>query len=219
MKQTGNKNWEKHWNKLDESFVGKFFSFYRKNIIANAVAYYLDKYFPHKGTFVECGSGSSQTTIKLNKRNRKIIALDLSPAALKLAKEVKQIDECIVGDIFKLPFKDSSIDGIWNLGVMEHFEEKDIAKILSEFSRVLKEDSYAILFWPPKLGPVNLTLTSLESIAKVFGKNLDFFPDEISLLSKKIDLKKLAFEADFSKVEVKRSLRDLFTHAIVIFKK
>jgi len=219
MKKTGNKNWDIHWSKLNKSLLGNFCSFYRKNIIANAVAYYLDKYFPNKGTFVECGSGTSQTTIRLNKRNRKIIALDIAPSALKLAKQVKQIDECIVGNILNLPFKDSSIEGIWNLGVMEHLTEDEIKKTLSEFSRVLKEESYAILFWPPKIGPVNITITAIEAMAKVFRKEIDLFPDEINLLSSKIDLKKLAFECDFSKVEVKHSPRDMFTHAIVIFKK
>ncbi len=219
MKKTGNKNWNLHWLKLNKSLLGNFCSFYRKNIIANAVAYYLDKYFPSEGTFVECGSGTSQTTIKLNKRDRKIIALDIAPSALELAKQVKQVDECVVGNILNLPFEDSSINGVWNLGVMEHLTEDEIKKALSEFSRVLKEGNYAVLFWPPKIGPVNITITIIEAIAKTFGKKIDLFPDEINLLSSKIDLKKLAFECNFSKVEVKRSLRDAFTHAIVIFKK
>lgn len=212
--------WETHWKGLNQSTFGRICSFYRINIIANAVAHYLDKYFPYEGVFVECGSGTSQTTIKLNKRNRRIVALDISKEALNKAKKVAQIDECKLGNIFSLPFKDACIDGIWNLGVMEHFTIGDINRAMKEFSRVLKDGSHAVLFWPPKYGPVNIGVSVIEFFAnRVMKKGIDLFPDEINQFSGKLQINKLAEECGFSDVKVEHSVRDLFTHAIVILKK
>lgn len=216
-----NKDWEAHWSELKEdSGFGKILKFYREHIIANAVAYYINKYFPKKGTCIECGSGSSQTTGKVKKAQRTLIAIDLSESALRKAKKVKQIDKTIKADIFKLPFKDSSIDGIWNLGVMEHFTLKEIEKALKEFSRVLKPGSYAILFWPPLKGHYHFSTNTIEFIAnKIFRKNIDLFPDEINLFSKKLNIKERAKKSGFRSCKVEYSFRDWFTHTIVICRK
>ena len=59
---------------------------------------------------------------------------------------------CQIGNIFNLKkSKQKNFDGIYNLGVMEHFLEDDILKILNEFNKVLKINGKIILFWPPLL--------------------------------------------------------------------
>ena len=42
------------------------------------------------------------------------------------------------GDIRALPFRDGSLSGLWNLGVMEHFPKEDGIAILREFRRVTR---------------------------------------------------------------------------------
>lgn len=211
-----NENWEKHWKGLEKSFFGFFLKFFREKIIATSVAYYFEKYFTRQGLFVECGSGSSQTTIKVRKYNRRLIAVDISEKALEMTKEIKQIDERVLADIRKLPFADSSVDGIWNLGVMEHFTLVDIKRILKEFSRILKPGGYAILFWPSKKGWVHIGINTIESISKIFNINIDLFPDELNLLSKKLNMKGLIKESGFSDVHMEWNFRDLYIHRVII---
>ena len=54
---------------------------------------------------------------------------------------------------FRLPFADATFEGVYNLGVMEHFTTDEIARILSEFRRVLRPGGKAVLFWPRTSAP------------------------------------------------------------------
>jgi len=125
------KEWDIHWSKKYIS-LNFMFNFYRKFIMSNALSYFFEKYFPHKGIFVECGSGSSMTSYSLKKHNRKLIALDISGNALEEAKKIKNIDFFVHADTSKLPFKPNSVNGIWNLGVLEHFTHDKIDETLQE---------------------------------------------------------------------------------------
>src|SRR3989338_7450278 len=111
--------WDSYWSKSEHSLYGKLCEIYRKRIMAHAVAYFFRKYFPKKGIFLEAGSGTSQTSVKIKKEDRKLIALDISSLALKKTMEIPQIDYRVKASIFQLPFKDSSLDGVWDLGVLE----------------------------------------------------------------------------------------------------
>jgi len=51
-----------------------------------------------------------------------------------------------LADIRNLPFEDNFFDGVYNLGVMEHYSEKEIEEILAEMKRVLKDEGKMIIF-------------------------------------------------------------------------
>ena len=69
---------------------------------------------------------------------------------------------------------------------MEHFSEKQIKLILDEFKRTLADDGTIILFWPPKYGISVKFLKSIRKIIFFFTKrNIDFHPDEITLIESK----------------------------------
>ena len=130
------------------------------------------------------------------------------------------IDKAICADIMHLPFKSNSIDGLWNLGVMEHFTKQEIIKALAEFARVLKPGSYAVLFWPPKIGHYHLMTNSIEFFSnRVLGKKIDLFPDEISLYSPSLGIAHMARSCGFSECIVEFTIRDLLTYAVVICRK
>ena len=75
--------------------------------------------------------------------------------------------------IFSVPVPDSSFDGIYNLGVMEHFTEDEIMGILKEFHRVLKSNGKIILFWPPEYGlSVQFLKFAHFILNKIFRKKL-----------------------------------------------
>ena len=54
--------------------------------------------------------------------------------------------------IFALPQADESVDGVYNLGVLEHFTGEDIRSILREFHRVLRVGGKVLVFWPHERG-------------------------------------------------------------------
>ena len=157
-------DWDEFWDKMEkkENYISRFLSFYRIQIIARSVNYHINRFFNSKGIFVECGAGTSETTLKTRKQDRTFVALDCSGSVLRKTIKNHKIDACINADIFFLPFKDHSIRGIWNVGVMEHFQIDDINKILFEFRRVLENDGSIILFWPMVYAPYEIFINVVE---------------------------------------------------------
>jgi SAM-dependent methyltransferase len=205
------KDWDTYWTK-EQTFFGKTLTFVRKNVITSELSRTLKKYFPKEGLFLDAGSGSSETSLKI--KNRKIIALDLSHLVLKKVNPSLPIDSKINASIFQLPFKNNSLDGIFNLGVMEHFHKEDIIKILNEFYRTLKKDSYCILFWPSVYGPTNLIFSTLGFILRK-----QFFPDEVSQYRNKKWLKNILKESNFKLIKIRWPLKGGLIYHEIILKK
>jgi SAM-dependent methyltransferase len=217
--KTIDQEWEEHWNELDTSFFGKLLKIFRIHVLAHAVRHYHEKYFPHEGIFLEAGSGTSQTSMRLKTHQRTYVAVDVSERALQEARKIKTMHEFVKADIRKLPYKTSSVSGIWNLGVMEHFSHEEIVKMLQEFRRVLKPGARAVLFWPYRYAPYQLLLKTISAAGRVFGKNIQFFPNEPSQLNSRNEAKMLARRAGFSSTIVHYNPLDLYCHMVVVCKK
>jgi SAM-dependent methyltransferase len=111
-----------------------------------------------------------------------LVALDLIRPLLDYCHPVMDVKIC--GDVFALPFADNSVDGIWNVGVMEHFTHDQIDRILTEFHRVLKPGARVILLWPAAFSPPQRILRVLEWFINMRPRpaKFRFHPDEISLI-------------------------------------
>jgi ubiquinone/menaquinone biosynthesis C-methylase UbiE len=215
-----NKQWNKYWTKASakKSFLGGIFTWYRKQVLARGVYYYHEQFFAKEGLFLECGSGSSQTSIQLKKHNRTYVAIDISEEALEEAKKIPLIDKTVRADIRNLPFEDNSVDGVWNLGVMEHFLKEDIFKILEEFKRVLKKEGTIILFWPVTYSPAHIFFEIIISLGRLIKKKIKFFPDEPSVLHSKKEARDYMEKAGFISKEF-FNFRDGFTHIVIVARK
>ena len=214
--------WEKHWKHLGTTkfFFNRIIKFYRSQIISRAVRYYLEKYFPKQGFYIEAGCGTAGSSIRTKHLNRRIIGLDICFSPLIEASRNTCIDFFIQSNISKLPFKDNSFDGLWNLGVMEHFTEGEIQEILFEFHRVTKPNNYIILFWPPEYGATVIFLGTIERMYHfLFGRKFTFFPNEQSRIRSINHIKRIIAQTPFSKFKYYFSWRDLFTYAVIILRK
>ena len=146
--------WDEHWSSRN-NFSEKIISIYRKIFIGTLVSKYCDKYFKDYGVFLEAGCGIGETSAKIPKRKRIFIGCDISIYPL-LRMRNNNIDIKLQADIFDLPLNKKSIDGIFNVGVMEHFTFDENIRILKEFARVLKDGGTIVLFWPWKFCWVEL---------------------------------------------------------------
>jgi len=139
---------------------------------------------------------------------------------LKKAVTNPKFDACIKADIFSLPFEDNSIDGIWNVGVMEHFHMHDIHKMLSEFRRVLKNDGRIILFWPMAYAPYEIFINIVESVVNRFSKkHFQFYPNEISRLRSKKQGREILKKNKFKDAKVHFNFRDAFSFGVIVGRK
>src|SRR5207249_1494377 len=83
----------------------------------------------------------------------RVTAVDISERALRLyARNNPRASRIEQASIFDLPFEAGAFDGVYNLGVLEHFHPHEIREILDELHRVLKPRGKLVVFWPPRRG-------------------------------------------------------------------
>lgn len=211
--------WDRHWRSttVPTSPLGRVASLVRRHLLSRAVRYYAEHYFDEEGVFVECGSGTGQSSQRIPRRRRRLIALDFSALALREAATVSAFTDCVQSDIRRMPFRDESLAGVWNLGVMEHFSEPAVAEILLEFKRVLRPGGTLILFWPPRFGSSRCVLAPVEwCIGRVRATPFHFFPDEVNRLRSKKQAEETLEAVGFTPVAVDFTLRDGFIHVVVV---
>jgi SAM-dependent methyltransferase len=214
--------WERHWHSTGDSasLFGRTASLVRRVILSRAVRHYAEAYFPNEGVFLECGCGTGQSSSRIPRHGRKLIALDFSTAALAAARKVPAFTGFLQADIRGLPFPDGTVAGIWNLGVMEHFDAEATCRILKEFGRVLKPGAVAILFWPPEYGSSRWVLAPIEWIrSERAGRPVRFFPDEVNRLRSKRHARAALREAALEPVAVDFTPRDGFIHMVLVARK
>lgn len=215
------KSWDNYWEShFSSKSSQKLIYFIRTRLIARSVRNFIDRYFKDSGIFMEMGSGSSQTSVLLNKRSRKLYALDFAFDAVSHARFIPVMDGGIQGNLFSLPFRNDSVDGIWNLGVMEHFTDSEIDTILAEFHRTLKQGSYAILFWPPLIGWYKIAALILETLLSLAKrKRVKLYPDEINLIRGRNKIKSFCDRSGFILERCSGVYWDLFAYKVVVIRK
>lgn len=207
--------WDNYWHKprtISSRVYDHIAAFYRTAIIRPALTHYMGAYFDRpQAKLLHAGCGSGQVEGDLSARYQ-ITALDISPRALELYRHYNpQVNDIVLGDIFDLSFPAGSMEGVYNLGVMEHFDEMQIDRILANFHRVLKPGGKIVLFWPPAYGLATNVLKCIEG--------LKLFPQEITHVRGRGHASHMLEKAGFELVAYHFGPRDLWTHAVVVARK
>jgi ubiquinone/menaquinone biosynthesis C-methylase UbiE len=211
--------WDEHWNAIRpaSSLFGRIASLVRTQVISRAVAYYASRYLTGDGPLVEAGCGTGQSSWRIDVAGHPRIALDYASGALREARAVSVFDAFLQGDITHLPLRDASIAGLWNLGVLEHFDEAAGIRILREFRRVLAPGAHAVLFWPPEFGSSRMVLAPIEKLRSfTSGSPFRFFPDEVNRLASLAHARRLLAAAGLEERRIDFSPRDLFIYVVVV---
>jgi dolichol-phosphate mannosyltransferase len=217
------REWSEYW--LEKKKPGPLIydliaAFYRKFIIKPSLNHFAKKYFSSGAKVLHAGCGSGQVDSDIAERLR-ISALDISEQALSTYRKCQPHSERLIhGSIFEIAADESSFDGIYNLGVMEHFTEPEIHSILKEFYRVLKPGGTIVLFWPPSFGLTVRVLAAVHWVLRHMGKKeIKLHPDEITHVRSRRQVSAYLAAAGFSLVGFHFGWRDLFTQAVVVGKK
>ncbi|MDX2188974.1 MAG: class I SAM-dependent methyltransferase [Bacteroidota bacterium] len=216
-------DWEIYWGaqgKPTSKTYDLIAEFYRRNIIIKILNHFLKKHYKEHENVLHAGCGSGQVDLDAN-IYLNITALDISSKALEIYKKVNPSNKKTVkGTIFDLPFEDNSFDGIYNLGVMEHFTEEEIQLILKEFKRVVKKEGKIILFWPPTRG---ITVNFLDSVHficnKIFQMNVKLHPDEITRIRSKKHAQEIIEKSGMNLIDYYFGIKDIFTQAVIVAQK
>ncbi len=218
VKSTQASDWDTHWKSLDSD--RRIFSFLslatRRLIFEPTVAFYTRRFFPPKGIFVEMGCGTAESSAKVDRRERKLIGLDFSEVALRAAQNARRMDGLLQADMFATPCRANSIDGIWNLGVMEHFTDPQLRTCLREFRRVLRPGGILLLFWPAENNASRWVLGPPERLIRWRrGTEFTFFPGEVSRLRSKHQARLLLASEGFSVKTIEFNWRTAFIHMVI----
>lgn len=216
--------WNDYWSRNDSKQAHLVYdliaAFYRRFIIRPSLNKFILENFNPGNVLMHAGCGSGQVDRDIGQKFS-IMALDISPVALGLYKKSNHgVKKLIHGSIFDIPLEAEKIDGIHNLGVMEHFTETEIADILAEFHRVLKPHGRIVLFWPPKFGLSVMVLKFAHFILnRVMKKNVQLHPAEITHIVSRRHAAAILNRSGFALKDYSFGIGDLFTHAIVVGEK
>jgi ubiquinone/menaquinone biosynthesis C-methylase UbiE len=213
--------WDAYWDGQKTHAGGLLFdavaSFYRKAIIRPTLNRFITRYLPAGAQVLHAGCGSGQVDADI-RHYVSITGMDISVNALRLYRKVNT-DYCrtLHGSIFEIPLEDGRMDGVYNLGVMEHFTEDETRRVLGEFHRVLKSDGRVVILWPPQFG---LSVLFFKVLGWVFRtvlrkKNVKFHPDEITYVRSRKHVTEIFESAGFRVLEYSFGPRDAFTYAII----
>jgi len=78
----------------------------------------------------------------------RVHGIDNSEIGLELARKNIEGGELIVGDVRKVPFSKERFDLVYCLGLIEHFNDEDIQKIVNEMYEVTKRGRWTIVTTP-----------------------------------------------------------------------
>ena len=171
--------WEKVWSKelITSDYSLKYLALMQE----------IGKQLPQGARVLEAGCGSGQT-LALFSRGCETVGLDISPAALGLAR--KNCTDPLLGSIFSIPFCDNSFDLVYNSGVIEHFPYPANIAALREMGRVLKPSGLMIVIVPSSLCIWYRAGKSIAVLLKnfEFGYEEDYSPSRIIATAKEAGL-------------------------------
>jgi ubiquinone/menaquinone biosynthesis C-methylase UbiE len=216
-------DWDIYWskqNKTSNKLYEVFANFYRNQIIKPALNHFIFKHFEKDTNLLHAGCGSGKVDADLVNAY-KITALDISYPALQIYDKVNKGKASLVqASIFQLPFPENHFNGVYNLGVMEHFTENEIQLILLEFNRVLKPNGKIALFIPPIFG---LTVQVLDFthfvLNKILRRRIKLHPDEITRIKSRNHIQKMVEKAGFRFVDYYFGSKDFFTQIVIVAEK
>ena len=212
-------NWDAYWNESGETGNPVYeiiAGVYRRCFIKRNLEKAIRREFPPGSSLLHAGCGSGQVDINIQSE-MKITALDISKGALALySRNNKNAAAIVHGSIFNLPFPDNTFDGIYNLGVMEHFTVSEIDRILREFHRVLKPHGKLVLFWPHARATSVIVLGVCHRfLHSLLRKNTRLHPPEISLLRSQTYIRNTLAQGGFQLSNYQFGPNDFWVQAVV----
>ena len=212
--------WDEYWS--DKSHrLGRVYdviaALYRRLMIRGRLHRALGGQFRDGAQLLHAGCGSGQVDGDLHRRWR-ITAVDISRKALeRYARNNPAAQRIEQADIVALPFEARAFDGVFNLGVLEHFSGQQIDAVLREFHRILKPSGKIVLFWPHRRGSSVTVLNTVHLLFSMLGRSdVRLHPPEVSLIRSRGWVAAMLNRAGFDLVGYDFGVRDLYVQCVVV---
>ncbi len=215
--------WDTYWErKRRKSQLGYELAatLYRNLVIRRQLERVVHRHFSPGSSLLHAGCGSGQVDRGLQEQMR-ITALDVSVSALRIYRQNNPTAFRVEhGTVYSLPFPAAAFDGVYSLGLLEHFDRSQIQEILREMRRVLRPAGKLVLFWPHERSTSVFVLRRIHWLLNdVLGRNVRLHPPEPSLLGSRAQAESIVGEAGFDLAEYRFGPGDGFVQALVVAQK
>jgi SAM-dependent methyltransferase len=213
--------WDTYWAgrghvRTERKFFDVGAHFYRRYLIEPLLTRVLEREFANGSTLLHAGCGGGEVDKKVVS-DFQVTALDISPNALALYRARYPGVETLIGNIFDLSALRDKFDGIYNLGVMEHFSPTEIVEILKQFNSVLKRDGKLVLLWPPVYGLSVLALHGIHFVLNdILRRDIQLHPPEPTKVSSRAQVAGYLDAAGFRLRSMEFGPRDAFTYVVLV---
>ena len=215
--------WDQYWlrssKKKSINKIYDFFAYiYRNFLIGPSFKYYMYKHFNKNSDILHAGCGGGEVD-KFIVKNFNITAVDISSRALDLYNKINPNVIVKKSNIFNMNLDKKKFDGIYNLGVIEHFNAKKFLELMIHFKEHLNKNGKIILFWPPKYGLSVIALHIIHFIInKIFKMKLKLHPDEPFKYTNRKQVEKILQPIGLKITDTYFNFRDAFTYKIIVIK-
>jgi dolichol-phosphate mannosyltransferase len=216
--------WDRYWSARSQAPVNVVYDLvagiYRRLVIKRNIERALRRYFPRNAMLLHAGCGSGETDVDLHGEYQ-ISAIDISEAGLsRYAHNNPRASWIEQANIFDMPFDSESFDGVYSLGVVEHFTQEEIQLFLKQAMTVLKPGGTIVLFWPHRRASSVFVLHGLQALLHRMGRAKNsLHPEEISLIGSKREAREALDQAGLDLIRYSFGPSDGFVQAIVVGRK
>ena len=201
--------WDEYWDRPRGAY-DRIAGIYRRRVIRPQLARVISRHFAAGSRLLHAGCGGGEVDAGITKA-MSIVGVDLSMAALRRYRSHTAGSRLCSGNILSLPFRDGSLDGVYNLGVVEHMTEREIVAAFREMHRVIRPGGKIVIFWPHRRASSVFVLRLVHRF-----RSTPLHPPEISLLRSKSEARRILNDAGFDLVDYEFGPRDGFVQAVVV---
>lgn len=148
---------------------------------------------PKPAKVLDIGCAAGRDTKYIHQKGMEVIGIDLSEKLIQIAQKNNPNLTFQICDMRKLPFANSSFDGIWAHSVFHHLEKSNMSSALQEWARVLKNNG--VIYLRTKMGQGNWKGKDTLSIDQEREFTL-LMPDELEQMFIELGLQKISLERE-----------------------
>jgi len=157
--------WDRQWaESIDEKAIKRADPF---------VVKWTAKYLTKGSLVIDAGCGLANTVWGLKHAGFNAFGVDYAPRTVETVNRLAPDLNVQRADVRQLPFPDGHFDGIWSLGVVEHFID-GYRDILDEMARVLKPGGLAFVT-VPSISPLRRLKIALGAYPEFDGDFTDSY--------------------------------------------
>jgi SAM-dependent methyltransferase len=148
---------------------------------------------------IEVGSGPGHDSLVLAERGFQVWGVDWSQNGLEAGRRLYEEEGFRLGairaDIRALPLRSDSFDFVWNAGVLEHFRDDDVLRVLSEMRRIARPGTTVLAVVPNRFYfwyQAHLALKRLARRVHQYGFERAFTPGYLAAQFRRVGFEHIA---------------------------